>query len=103
MRCSAYVLKSLGQTLDDSHIAIAIVISLPTSYSTLRTILMAADKLSVDPVVAQILVEEKSCKTTQSALVTKGTTSPKSKDGHHDGTVSRKYGASTTCRRTGVH
>ncbi|KIK91778.1 hypothetical protein PAXRUDRAFT_40951, partial [Paxillus rubicundulus Ve08.2h10] len=58
----AYMLKSLGQTLDDSLVTIAIVISLPTSYLTLRTILMAADKLSVEAVVSQILIEEKSRK-----------------------------------------
>ncbi|KAJ8580825.1 hypothetical protein M405DRAFT_698838, partial [Rhizopogon salebrosus TDB-379] len=36
MRQKAYVLKSLGQPLDDSLVAIAMVISLPPSYSILR-------------------------------------------------------------------
>lgn len=69
----ARILKSLGQPLDDSLIAIAMVISLPPSYATLRTILMSSnDKLSIDSVISQVLVEEKSQQLAsggQSALV----------------------------------
>ncbi|EMD30481.1 hypothetical protein CERSUDRAFT_40957, partial [Gelatoporia subvermispora B] len=32
----SYILKSLGQTLNDSLVAVAMVISLPPSYDTLR-------------------------------------------------------------------
>lgn len=74
MRQKAHILKSLGQPLDDSLIAIAMVISLPSSYATLRTILMSTDdKLSVDAVISQVLIEEKSQKATtgQSALTAK--------------------------------
>ena len=54
---------SLGLKLEDALVAIAIVLSLPESYSTLRTILMSTeDKLLPDPVIAQILIEEKSQK-----------------------------------------
>ncbi|KIK93458.1 hypothetical protein PAXRUDRAFT_45241, partial [Paxillus rubicundulus Ve08.2h10] len=61
MQQKAYVLKSLGQTLNDSLITIAIVISLPTSYSALQIILMSTvDELSVEAVVFQILIEERS-------------------------------------------
>jgi len=76
MRQKANVLKTLGQLLEDSLIVIAMVISLPPSYSTLRTILMAAnDKLTTDAVINQVLIEEKSRKvsTTLSALATKTT------------------------------
>jgi hypothetical protein len=54
-----YNLHSLGQPLDDSLIAIAIIISLPDSYSTLRLILMATDlKLTTQSVKSSILQEE---------------------------------------------
>ena len=56
----AHILTSLDLKLVDSLIAIAMVISLPESYSTLRTILMLSeDKLSPDSVTAQVLIEEK--------------------------------------------
>jgi len=61
MRHKAHVLSSLGLKLEDTLIAIAMVISLPESYSTLRTILMSTeDSLSPDSVIAQVLIEEKS-------------------------------------------
>ena len=64
MRQKVHVLKSLGQSLDDSLVIVTIIISLPTSYSTLCTILMTtADKLTVNWVVSQIIIEETSCKT----------------------------------------
>ena len=60
MRQKANVLKTLGQPLEDSLVAIAMVISLPPTYSTLRTILMAAaDKLTMDAVINQVLIKEK--------------------------------------------
>ena len=74
MQQKANVLKTLGQPLEDSLIAIAMVISLPPTYSTLRTILMAADdKLMTDAVINQVLIEEKSRKVslTLSALAAK--------------------------------
>jgi len=61
MHQKAYILSTLGQTLDDTLVATAMVISLPPSYSTLHTILMStSDKLSINTVIAQVLVEEKS-------------------------------------------
>lgn len=67
MRQKAHILSSLGQPLDDSLVAIAMVISLPQSYSTLRTILMSSnDKLTAETVIAQVLVEEKSRQTSKS-------------------------------------
>jgi hypothetical protein len=57
-----YNLHSLGQALDDSLIAIAMIISLPDSYSTLRSILMATDlKLTTQSIKSPILQEEQLC------------------------------------------
>jgi len=70
----ANVLKTLGQPLKDS--LITMVILLPSSYSTLWTILMAADdKLMTGAVINQVLIEEKSRKvsSTLSALAMKMT------------------------------
>ena len=74
MQHKAHVLMSLGLKLEDALVAIAIVLSLPESYSTLRTILMSTeDKLLPDSVVAQILIEEKSQKNpAQTALLAHG-------------------------------
>ena len=77
MHQKSHMLKSLGLTLEDAlvaiaMVAIAMVISLPESYSTICTILMSSkDKLSPDTIVAQVLIEEKSQKnsTAQTALV----------------------------------
>ena len=74
MQQKANVLKTLGQLLEDSLVVIAMVISLPPIYSTLQTILMAADdKLTTDAVINQVLIEEKSRKISlaHSALTTK--------------------------------
>ncbi len=57
MHHKAYVLTSLGLKLEDALVAIAIVISLPESYSTLRTILMSTeDKLLPDSCSERILI-----------------------------------------------
>ncbi|CDO76034.1 hypothetical protein BN946_scf184818.g2 [Trametes cinnabarina] len=73
MQLKARLLEQLGQPLDDSLVAIAMVTSLPASYSTLRTILMSTyDTLSTDTVVSQVLNEERSRKEhngTQSAFL----------------------------------
>jgi hypothetical protein len=54
-----YNLHSFGQQLDDSLIAIAMIISLPDSYSTLRSILMATDlKQTSESVKTSVLQEE---------------------------------------------
>jgi hypothetical protein len=54
-----YSLHSLGQKLDDSLITIAMIISLPDSYSTLCSILMATDlKLTTESIKTSILQEE---------------------------------------------
>ena len=62
VRHKAYILKTLNHELSDALIAIALIISLPESYSTLCTILMATpeDKLTTDYVVTQVLTEERS-------------------------------------------
>ena len=106
MRQKAYVLKSLGQPLDDSLVAVAMVISLPATYSTLRTILMStSDKLSIDTVIAQVLVEEKSRQTSngQSALVAKGPNKSKNKDSKSKDPKSKKTNQKkcSYCKRTG--
>ncbi|KIN98729.1 hypothetical protein M404DRAFT_31056 [Pisolithus tinctorius Marx 270] len=93
----ATILKSLGQPLKDSLVAIAMVISLPTSYSTLRTILMLSDeKLTLDSVISQVLIEEKSCCTSsaQTALVTK---TPNTKGKRND---KKKKKACGYCKKT---
>ncbi|PSS17115.1 hypothetical protein PHLCEN_2v3239 [Hermanssonia centrifuga] len=61
MRQKGYILSSLGKVLDNSLIAVAMVISLPPSYAVLCTILMSTDdKLTTDSVINAILTEEKS-------------------------------------------
>src|ERR1700675_1195279 len=65
----SYNLHSLGQQLEDSLIAIAMIISLPDSYSTLRSILMATDlKLTTQSVKSSILQEEQLRRGTTSAV-----------------------------------
>ena len=58
----AYILQTLNHSLTDSLIAIAIIHSLPETYSTLKTILLSTpeDKLSFNMIINHILVEEKS-------------------------------------------
>jgi hypothetical protein len=54
-----YSLHSLGHKLNNSLIAITMIISLPDSYSTLRSILMATDlKLTTKSIKTSILQEE---------------------------------------------
>ena len=62
----------LNHELSDALIAIALIISLPESYSTLCTILMATpkDKLTTDYVVTQVLTEERSCQNPSTSQVT---------------------------------
>ena len=81
MRQKANVLKTIGQPLNDSLVAIAMVISLPTSYLTLCTILMAVDnQLTTDIVINQVLIEEKLKKSPgQTALSAKATSQSKEK------------------------
>jgi len=71
----AYILSSLGQPLNNTLVAVAMVISLPVSYATLRTILMSSsDKLTTKTIIVQVLVEERQrqANNSQSALITKG-------------------------------
>ena len=58
----AHILQILNYSLTDSLIAIAIIYSLPKTYSILKTILLSTpeDKLSSDAIINHILVEEKS-------------------------------------------
>ena len=82
-----HLLATLGQPLDDSLVAIAMVISLPPTYSTLRTILMSSDTtLSTDKVVTSVLDQEKLLATEVkhsafAARLSKGAPKPDSKSG----------------------
>ncbi|KAF5345487.1 hypothetical protein D9756_011381 [Leucocoprinus leucothites] len=68
MRHKAYILKTLGEPISDSVVAHAMLLSLPDSYLTLRTILnsspatIAGSFLSTDTVITQVLTEEKNAK-----------------------------------------
>ena len=104
MRQKANVLKTIGQPLDDSLVAIAMVISLPTSYSTLCTILMAAgDKLMTDMVINQVLIKERSRKSLgQMALSAKATSQTKGKGKAKSGKKSqKKKGTCIYCSKEG--
>src|SRR5258705_1647059 len=54
------MLSTLGQILDNKLIAMAIIISRPPSYDTLKTILTAAKSvdLTIDNIRSQIVLEE---------------------------------------------
>ena len=104
MQQKADVLKMIGQPLDDSLVAIAMVIFLPTSYSTLCTILMAADNnLTTDIVINQVLIEEKSRKSPgQTALSAKVTSQTKGKGKAKPGKKGqKKKGTCTYCSKAG--
>ena len=104
MRQKTNVLKMIGQLLDDSLIVIAMVISLPTSYSTLCTILMATDdKLTMDMVINQVLIEERSRKSLgQTALSAKATSQTKGKGKAKSGKKGqKKKGTCTYCLKDG--
>ena len=74
IRHKAHILQTLNHSLTDSLVAIAIIHSLPETYSILKTILLSTpeDKLSSNAIINHILVEEKSQKsqsTSQTAFV----------------------------------
>jgi len=88
----AYILSSLGQPLDDTLVAVAMVISLPVSYATLRMILMSSsDRLTTETIIVQVLVEERQrqANNSQSALIAKGP-AQKNKLQHKDKKKSRE-------------
>ena len=98
------VLKMIGQLLDDSFVAIAMVISLLTSYSTLCTILMAADdNLMTDIVINQVLIKERSRKLPgQTALSVKVTSQMKVKGKAKPGKKGqKKKGTCAYCSKDG--
>jgi len=100
----ANVLKTIGQPLDDLLVAIAMVISLLTSYLTLHTILMAVDdKLTTDMVINQVLIEERSQKSPgQTALSAKATSQMKGKGKAKSGKKGQKKKATCTyCSKDG--
>ena len=104
MRQKANVLKTIGQLLDDSLVAIAMVISLSTSYLTLCTFLMAADdKLTMEMVINQVLIKERSRKSPgQMALSAKATSQTKGKGKTKSGKKSqKKKGTCTYCSKEG--
>jgi gag-polypeptide of LTR copia-type len=64
-------LNSLGHPLDDKMFVVAIILSLPPSYSTLQTVILAAsgNKLDSQEVISTILAEEQRwCETSDKAL-----------------------------------
>ena len=78
-----HVLSSLGQMLDDSLIAIAMVISLPPSYATLRAILMSSDQtLTTEKVISSVVEHEKMLagQSRQAALLTRTLSKPARSD-----------------------
>ena len=92
--------------------AIAIIHSLPETYSTLKTILLSTpeDKLSSDAIINHILVEEKSQKsqsTSQTAFVAhlgkgKGKAQDKEKEGQGKGADGKpKLGKCAYCKKKG--
>ena len=104
MQQKANVLKTIGQPLNDSLVAIAMIISLPTSYLTLCTILMAADdQLTTDIVINQVLIKEKSKKSPgQAALSAKATSQSKEKGkGKNKKKSQKKKGTCSYCSKSG--
>jgi len=82
--------KTPGQPLKDPLAAIAMEISHPPTYSTLRTILMAADdKLTMDAFNSEILIEERSRKIASTHLALAAETAGRSK-GKRKGKGSRR-------------
>ena len=58
MRRTARTLTALNNGISDNLLAIAIILSLPASYSTLQTILMSQETQSTEDVMAKIYAEE---------------------------------------------
>lgn len=60
LRTYASKLATLGHPLDDKMFSIAIILSLPSSYSTLQTVIsaMSGDMLDSQTVISTILAEE---------------------------------------------
>ena len=63
----AHILKTLGEPISDAVIAHAMLLALPNSYSTLRTILNSSpttsgSSLSTETVINHVLTEEKNAK-----------------------------------------
>ena len=80
----SHVLASLGIKLDDSIIAAAMILALPDSYSTLRSVLISnTDKPTVDAVKNSILAEERSRGTSVPTMVLKAQIKGKPKQGPH--------------------
>ena len=78
----ARTLIALKNEIKDNLVAIAIILSLPPSYSTLQTILMSQDAQSTEDIAAKILAKE-SCRqetAAQSAFMAKFHSMTKSKD-----------------------
>ena len=112
IRHKAHILQTLNHSLTDSLMAIAIIYSLPKTYSTLKTILLSTpeDKLSSDAIINHILVEEKSQKsqsTSQTAFVAylgkgKGKAQDKEKEGQEKGADEKpKLSKCIYCKKKG--
>ena len=110
IRHKAHILQTLNHSLTDSLMAIAIIHSLPETYSTLKTILLSTpeDKLSSNAIINHILVEEKSQKsqsTSQTAFVAhlgkgKGKVQDKGKEGQGKGADRKpKLGKCAYCKK----
>ena len=84
MRRTARTLTALKNEINDNLVAIAIILSLPSSYSTLQTILMSHDSQTTEDVIAKILSKESRRKeaAAQTAFLAKFRSTAKSgKDG----------------------
>ena len=110
IRHKAHILQTLNHSLTDSLVAIAIIHSLPETYSTLKTILLSTpeNKLSSNAIINHILVEEKSQKsqsTSQTAFVAylgkgKGKAQDKEKEGQGKGADGKpKLGKCAYCKK----
>ena len=106
----AHILQTFNHSLTDSLVAIAIIYSLPKTYSTLKTILLSTpkDKLSSNTIINHILVEEKSQKSQSSSQTTfvahlgkeKGKVQDKGKGGQGKGADGKpKLGKCVYCKK----
>ncbi|TFY83816.1 hypothetical protein EWM64_g182 [Hericium alpestre] len=58
MCCIGHTLTALGNKLDNKLIAVALILSLPPSYDTLKMILTSVQSLDIDNVMMQVMQEE---------------------------------------------
>ena len=100
MHQKAHSLTSLGHPLNNSLVAIAITLALPTSYSTIWTILLSNLTLNTETVISQVLIEEHTHAPAQMALTV---TTPKgvSTTKHKSQKKNKKTEKCHYCKRVG--